>query len=136
MGPWAAYEAYRNKGFWDFKQQASRYQAFGNWFFGFGTAQMSWTNKEMVQRLAGWAQRKAGTSRPEWNLDGRTHGDDPYDFKIHDQSWDLGKKVKEGGRTSEPKADSSSPKNSTKEKPERPKPSREPGKEGPKVHLL
>jgi hypothetical protein len=40
--------------------------------------------REVLLRSAGWAQRKAGTSRPEWGKewDKAPYGDDP-----NDQAW-------------------------------------------------
>lgn len=83
MGPWEFYESVKGKGKWDYKQQDSKYQEFGNWAFAVESRGFSrgivpdW----IFKRGAGWAQEQAGTSKPQWGhwWGGGSFGDDPYD---------------------------------------------------------
>ncbi len=87
------YQKVRNKGPWDYKQQGPQYADYGNFNFG-AVARELGLNKTQALRLAGWAQVKAGTSRPSWGTPGslfeiftnadtgtRSYGDDPKDAK-------------------------------------------------------
>jgi hypothetical protein len=65
---------------WDYKQLGSKYQAFGN--FNLGAAGAAWgIPLNILQRGAGYAQSKAGTSLSQWRhwCQGRPYGDDPVD---------------------------------------------------------
>jgi RHS repeat-associated protein len=81
--PWAFRNAVKNKGKWDYKQQGSQYQNFGN--FNYGAAGNAWGFPgTYLLKKAGEAQIVAGTSRPEWQpLNGivAPYGDDPNDQK-------------------------------------------------------
>jgi len=80
-----------NKKPWDYKQQGwtltdtgqlgpSPFQDFGN--FNFGATGAAWgIPLNVLQRGAGYAQGKAGTSTPEWGkwYQGPPYGDDPAD---------------------------------------------------------
>ena len=88
------YRAVKNNGKWDYKQQGSQYQDFGNFNFGV-TGRAAHFPEETLLRGAGWAQEDAGTSLPEWgHWDGSApYGDDPADqeqikegFKYYDQN--------------------------------------------------
>ena len=80
MGPTAFYNAVRNGGKWDYKQQGSEYKDFGNFNYGVtGTA--AGCSEQVLKRAAGWAQEQAGTSMDEWGhwYGGAPYGDDPAD---------------------------------------------------------
>jgi hypothetical protein len=74
------YQHVRNKGPWDYKQQGSQYEGFGNWHYGaIGTA--LGIPEQVLKRLAGYAQVDAGTSTGNWWAPIWTapYGDDPRD---------------------------------------------------------
>ena len=81
-------EMVRNKGAWDYKQQGSMYQDFGNFNYGAAGRSFGFYRQTLLQE-AGRAQQAAGTSRPEWGYPpssrwaiygGRPpYGDDPDD---------------------------------------------------------
>lgn len=70
----------RNRAPMDYKQRGARYQDAGNYNFGYVTAAMG-LPVELALRGAGWAQERAGTSRPEYGsyLGDPPYGDDPRD---------------------------------------------------------
>src|SRR5258708_973539 len=91
------YDQVRNKGPWDYKQQGrtrqdatgvdavgtyvpSPYQDFGNFNFG-ATGAAAGIELQVLQRGAGWAQTRAGTSDPSWGhwYGSPSYGDDPAD---------------------------------------------------------
>jgi uncharacterized protein RhaS with RHS repeats len=76
------YNAVRNKGKWDYKQQDPKYQNFGNYNFGL-TSRAVGIPGGIPNRGAGWAQQKAGTSLLEWgspyDIPPSIFGDDPED---------------------------------------------------------
>lgn len=74
------YDQVRNKGPWDYKQQGPEYQDFGNFNYGATGAAYGWPG-QVLMRMAGWAQERAGTSKPEWGdpLGSAPYGDDPDD---------------------------------------------------------
>ncbi len=79
------YNQVRNKGPWDYKQQGRQYQDFGN--FNYGATAAAWGYPyEVIRRMAGWAQQRAGTSRPAWGspLGPFPYGDDPADQEMID----------------------------------------------------
>ena len=79
------YDQVRNKGPWDYKQQGRQYQDFGN--FNYGATAAAWGfPHDVIQRMAGWAQQRSGTSRPEWQgpLGSYPYGDDPADQRMID----------------------------------------------------
>ena len=55
----------RNKGPWDYKQQGSVYQDFGNFNYGATGRSLGFYRQTLLQE-AGRAQQAAGTSRPGW----------------------------------------------------------------------
>jgi RHS repeat-associated protein len=81
-GQW--YNAVRNGGKWDYKQQGAQYQEFGNYNFGV-TARAVGIPGNIPNRGAGWAQGEAGTSLPQWGnwwdwpSSSTSFGDDPAD---------------------------------------------------------
>ena len=77
------YNQVRNKGPWDYKQRGSGYQDFGNFNYG-ATGNSFGFSDETLLRMAGWAQRQAGTSRPSW---GKPWGSPPYGDDPEDQKW-------------------------------------------------
>lgn len=83
MSPTDFYNAVKNHGIWDYKQQGSQYQDFGNWNYGL-TGKASRFPDSVLLRMAGWAQKRAGTSKPEWGgpLGGPPYGDDPADQAV------------------------------------------------------
>jgi hypothetical protein len=74
------YRMVRNRGPWDYKQQGSAHQAFGNFNYGATGAALGLSIDE-VKRAAGAAQILAGTSNPAWGhpADSPPFGDDPAD---------------------------------------------------------
>lgn len=82
-GPiWVTKDEVPNKHPWDYKQRGAQYQNFGN--FNYGVAEAAAGLPENIAlRGAGWAQREAGTSQPNWgapwDLNGGPYGDDPAD---------------------------------------------------------
>jgi hypothetical protein len=77
------YNQVKNHGLWDYKQLSSDYQALGNWNYGLTGRAAGWPHS-MLLRMAGYAQERAGTSKPEWGgpLGGPPYGDDPADQVI------------------------------------------------------
>ena len=82
MGPYEFYKAVRNKGVWDYKQQSSAYQDFGN--FNFGATGYAAGLGPLLLPGAGWAQSQAGTSKLIWGdwYGKAPYGDDPDDQKM------------------------------------------------------
>ncbi len=80
MSPTEFYDAVKNKGIWDFKQQDSKYANFGNFHFGI-VGRAAGFPKTVLERMAGWTQARAGTSLSKWGspLGRRPYGDDPVD---------------------------------------------------------
>ena len=77
------YQKVRNKGPWDYKQFDPYWAEFGNFNFGAaGYAAGILSGK--LQVGAGWAQKRAGTSRPEWGI---WYKDAPYGDDPTDQYW-------------------------------------------------
>jgi hypothetical protein len=74
------YGQVRNKGPWDYKQRGSTYQDFGNFNYGATGAAMGFPD-QVLDRMAGLAQKQAGTSKPDWSgpLGKAPYGDDPDD---------------------------------------------------------
>lgn len=74
------YDQVRNKGPWDYKQQGSQYQDFGNFNYGATGSAMGFPDS-VLYRMAGWAQQQAGTSKSGWGspLGSAPYGDDPAD---------------------------------------------------------
>lgn len=73
----------RNRGPWDYKQKGKAYQDFGNFNFGATGAALG-ISENILLRGAGWAQQRAGTSKPEygtWTGDA-PYGDDPADQEL------------------------------------------------------
>jgi len=82
------YNQVKNKGPWDYKQQGSQYQDFGN--FNYGASGAAGFTSGTLLRMAGWAQRRAGTSNPAWGAPwgSAPYGDDPADQLIINQGID------------------------------------------------
>lgn len=90
MSPWWFYDQVKNGGPWDYKQQGAQYQDFGNFNYGATGAAFGFS-EDTLARMAGWAQVRASTSRPDWGvasglpgavfgLGGKSpFGDDPVD---------------------------------------------------------
>lgn len=86
LNPGASYAFYtlvQNKGAWDYKQQntsSTSYENFGNFNFGATGAAMGFPD-QVLQRGAGWAQTRAGTSKSDWGspLGKFPHGHDKND---------------------------------------------------------
>jgi RHS repeat-associated protein len=78
------YNMVRNHGPWDYKQQGSQYQNFGNFNYGATAASQGSFPTTVIDRMAGWAQQRAGTSKPEWGgpLGSAPYGDDPADQQM------------------------------------------------------
>jgi hypothetical protein len=74
------YDQVRNGGPWDFKQQGKPYEDAGNYHYGYMAA-CSGIPLSVALRAAGWAQRRLGTSKPQWGAPwtGPPYGDDPAD---------------------------------------------------------
>jgi len=74
------YQKVRGRGPWDYKQFDPYWAAFGNFNFG-ATGTAAGIPAEILLMGAGWAQSRAGTSRPEWGnwRGGPPYGDDPED---------------------------------------------------------
>jgi hypothetical protein len=74
------YNAVKNGGEWDYKQQGQEYADFGNFNYG-ATGKATGIPDNVLERGAGWAQEQAGTSLPEWGhwYGGPPYGDDPAD---------------------------------------------------------
>ncbi|MFO0107188.1 MAG: RHS repeat-associated core domain-containing protein, partial [Burkholderiales bacterium] len=82
MGLIPFYSNVRNKGPWDYKQQGSQYQDFGN--FNYGATGYSAGLSAILLPAAGWAQSRAGTSKPAWGswYGKAPYGDDPADQEM------------------------------------------------------
>jgi hypothetical protein len=74
------YDQVRNHAPWDYKQNGSPFQDFGNFNFG-ATGTAAGLEAGLLLRAAGFAQIVAGTSTPDWGnpLGGAPYGDDPAD---------------------------------------------------------
>lgn len=74
----------RGHGPWDYKNQCGRqYANFGNFNYG-ATGHAAGIADSVLLRGAGWAQSRAGTSRPEY---GDWYGASPYGDDPDDQYW-------------------------------------------------
>ena len=80
----------KNKGPWDFKQRARRYENFGNFHYGVVGRAFGFSERTLL-REAGRAQQAAGTSQTTWGDPGwrlnpwggnGSFGDDPEDQKM------------------------------------------------------
>ncbi|WP_168709812.1 polymorphic toxin type 44 domain-containing protein [Brenneria roseae] len=84
VGPLDYYDFYklvRNKGPWDFKQQSSKFESFGNFHYG-AVGYAGGIPETVLLRAAGCAQMRAGTHRPD---DGVCWGSEPYGDDPSDQ---------------------------------------------------
>ena len=74
------YNAVRNNGEWDYKQEDSSYENLGNFNYG-ATGSAAGLSENTLERAAGVAQIIAGTSSDEFGtpLGGAPYGDDPND---------------------------------------------------------
>lgn len=83
--PFWFYDQVRNKGPWDYKQRGHDYADFGNFNYG-ATAKAFGFPDQVIYRMAGWAQQKAGNSRAEFGnpLGLPPFGDDPHDQEMID----------------------------------------------------
>lgn len=73
----------KNKGPWDYKQQGGEYQNFGNYNYG-ATGYAAGIPENILLRAAGWAQKRAGTSKENW---GSYWLKEPYGDDPDDQFW-------------------------------------------------
>ncbi|MFP8968021.1 RHS repeat-associated core domain-containing protein [Pokkaliibacter sp. CJK22405] len=80
----------KNKGPWDYKQQGSKYEDFGNFNYGATGAAFGFPSSILLNE-AGLAQEAAGTSQPDWGKSGTLHlpflGEPPYKDDPNDQYW-------------------------------------------------
>lgn len=77
------YQKVRNGAEWDYKQKMPGMANFGN--FNYGAAGYAAGIPEKTLYMgAGFAQSRAGTSKPEW---GAWYGKFPYGDDPHDQFW-------------------------------------------------
>lgn len=76
---WFYYKV-RNGGPWDYKQQSRALANFGNFNYG-ATGTAAGIPANILLMAAGFAQYRAGTSRPEWRhwYPRPPYGDDPWD---------------------------------------------------------
>jgi RHS repeat-associated protein len=83
MSPFDFYNYVKNHGAWDYKQLSTDYRAFGNWNYGLTGRAFGWPSNILL-RMAGYAQVKAGTSEPQWGnpVGGPPYGDDPADQAV------------------------------------------------------
>ena len=83
LPPLAFYEKVRGGGDWDFKQFDPDLPAFGNYHYGYVGFAAGYP-LQILQRGAGWAQQRAGTTRPEWGTPwgAAPYGDDPADQEM------------------------------------------------------
>jgi|GEM_PF-1702665 len=84
------YLAFKNNGPFDYKQKGKQYETFGNIHYGLITKALG-IPEEVAERLAGWAQQRAGTSDPAWGspLSAPPYGDDPKDNLNINKGFDL-----------------------------------------------
>lgn len=73
----------RNRGPWDYKQRNRAWADFGNFNYG-ATGYTAGIPAEILLMGAGFAQSRAGTSKPEW---GDWHGQSPHGDDPLDQRW-------------------------------------------------
>ena len=76
------YNQVKNKAPWDYKQLNGDYADLGNFNYGMTGSAVGFP-EAILLRMAGWAQRQAGTSKSEWgtpyDLGPSSYGDDPED---------------------------------------------------------
>jgi hypothetical protein len=74
------YQKVRNNGPWDYKKKNRDWEAYGNFNYGAAGIAAGIPAKTLLMG-AGWAQTRAGTSRPEWGkwTQNPPYGDDPTD---------------------------------------------------------
>ncbi len=77
------YQKVRNRGLWDYKQKDRNLANFGNFNYG-ATGTAAGIPINILLMGAGFAQSRAGTSRPEW---GAWHQRPPYGDDPRDQYW-------------------------------------------------
>lgn len=78
------YQQVRLHGPWDYKNQRGRqYANFGNFNYG-AVGQAAGIPEEVLLRAAGWAQSRAGTSKPTYS---DWHHTAPYGDDPDDQAW-------------------------------------------------
>ena len=77
------YQQVKNRGPWDYKQQRRDLANFGNFNYG-ATGFAAGIPEETLYMGAGFAQSRAGTSKPQW---GTWYGELPYGDDPHDQFW-------------------------------------------------
>jgi hypothetical protein len=77
------YNMVRNGGEWDYKQRGRQYQDFGNFNYGAVGYAIGMPGNVLL-RVAGWAQSRAGTSMGSWNnwCGQPPYGDDPMDQEM------------------------------------------------------
>lgn len=74
------YGKVRNHGPWDYKQKNGNWAAFGNFNYG-ATGTAAGIPADILLMGAGWAQSRAGMSKPSWGTwyQKPPYGDDPSD---------------------------------------------------------
>lgn len=78
------YQKVRLNGVWDYKNYAGRqYANFGNFNYG-ATGTAAGIPGSVLLRAAGWAQTRAGSSKPEF---GSWHSRPPFGDDPEDQAW-------------------------------------------------
>lgn len=77
------YQKVRNGGEWDYKQQDPALADFGNFNYG-ATGYVAGIPEHILLMGAGFAQGRAGTSKPDW---GNWYGEAPYGDDPDDQVW-------------------------------------------------
>lgn len=82
MSTWDFYNAVKTGGQWDYKQQGSQYEDFGNYNYGLTGSAAGFSGYTLLE-AAGAYQIYSGTSKPGWSWPGGTwpYGDDPNDQK-------------------------------------------------------
>ena len=88
------YHQVKNKGPWDFKQRGKQYEAFGNFHYGAVGTAMGMA-REVLERAAGWAQGRAGTSESKNGMWAglAPYGDDPMDQMYIKAGVDYAKRI-------------------------------------------
>ncbi|MFZ6181185.1 PAAR-like protein [Nannocystis pusilla] len=86
------YRQVRKGGPWDYKQRGKQYEDFGNYHYGATGAALG-IPPQVLRRMAGWAQKRADTSEPEYgeptdSCGNSSFGDDPRDQEMIDAGHD------------------------------------------------
>lgn len=81
MSAFDFYAHVENKGPWDYKQLGRKYESFGNFNYGATGLATGLFGEQVLLRMAGWAQTRAGTSKGNYGhpWGSAPYGDDPND---------------------------------------------------------